>query len=269
MLTRGRLALVIAAISIPVLVLTASATGGKAPPAGAALLPDLQTAVPHHFTVQNQQQRETLRFSNLVANTGQGDLRIRPEHNLSTNITTGFQELLDADGNVVSSTPVSEFVFHPAHNHWHITGVALFEIRHAADKGMGGNFGAVFANQSIKTTFCLIDWIQLDGNSPTGDRTYFECFPDSPQGISAGWGDQYHHALDGQELEVTGAKAGIYYLVSTANDEGTFIETTTTNNTAWTSFRLSRDSKGNAKISEISHSPCSTVTLCGEGLQNR
>jgi lysyl oxidase len=269
MLTRGRLALALAAVFVPVLWLSATAIGGKTPATGPALLPDLQTAVPHHFTVQNQQQRETLRFSNLIANTGQGDLRIRPEHDLSTNITTGFQELLDASGNVVSSQPVSEFVFHPAHNHWHITGVALFEIRLAADNGTTGRLGAVFANQSIKTTFCLIDWIQLDGNSPTGDRTYFECFPDSAQGISAGWGDQYHHALDGQELEVTGAKPGIYYLVSTANHEGNFIETTTANNTAWTSFRLSRDSKGNAKISEISHSPCSTVTLCGENLQNR
>jgi hypothetical protein len=268
MLTRGRLALAIVAAFVPVLWLASGATGGKTPPTGAALYPDLQTAVPHHFTVQNQQQRETVRFSNLIGNAGAGDLRIRPEHDLSTNTTTGFQELLDAAGNVVSSTPVSEFVFHPAHNHWHITGVALFEIRLAGDNGTGGRFGAVFANQSIKTTFCLIDWIQLEGNSPTGDRTYFECFPDSAQGISAGWGDQYHHSLEGQELEITGAKPGIYYLVSTANPEGTFIETTTTNNTAWTSFRLSRDSNGNAKIAEISHSPCSGWQ-CGENLQNR
>jgi hypothetical protein len=34
--------------------------------------------VPHYFTVQNQQQRETLRFSNLIGNAGAGDLRIRP-----------------------------------------------------------------------------------------------------------------------------------------------------------------------------------------------
>ena len=52
---------------------------------------------------------------------------------------------------------MSEFVFHPAHNHWHITDVALFEVRLAADDGTRGRFGAVFANQSIKTTFCLID----------------------------------------------------------------------------------------------------------------
>ena len=140
-----------------------------------ALKPDLQTAVPHHFTVQNQQQRETLRFSNLIGNTGAGDLRLRPETNITTGITTGWQDLLDANGNVVSSQPVSEFVFHPAHNHWHITGVALFEVRLAADNGKGGQFGAVYANQSIKTTFCLIDWIKLEGNSSTTGRHYFDC----------------------------------------------------------------------------------------------
>jgi hypothetical protein len=269
MLTRGRLALAIAAICLPVLWLAATASGGKAPRAGAALYPDLQTAVPHHFTVQNNQQHESLRFSNLIANTGAGDLRMRPESNITTGITTGYQELLDASGNVVSSRPVSEFVFHPAHNHWHITGVALFEIRLAADNGTGGRFGAVYANQSIKTTFCLIDWIKLDGNSTTTERNYWDCFPDAVQGISAGWGDQYHHQLEGQELEITGAKPGIYYLVSIANPEGTFIETTTTNNTAWTSFRITRDSKGNAKVAEVSHSPCSTASLCGEDLPNR
>ena len=38
------------------------------------LYPDLRAANPHHFTVQNNQQREFLRFSNMVANTGEGDL---------------------------------------------------------------------------------------------------------------------------------------------------------------------------------------------------
>jgi lysyl oxidase len=164
---------------------------------------------------------------------------------------------------------VSEFVFHPAHNHWHITDVALFEVRTALDDGRGGRFGAVFSNQSIKTTFCLIDWVKLDGNSNTTERNYWDCFPDALQGISAGWGDQYHHQLEGQELEITGAKPGVvYYLVSIANPDGNFLETTTTNNMAWTSFRVSRDSKGNAKVAEVSHSPC-TGALCGEGLPNR
>ena len=110
---------------------------GRTRPPGPALYPDLQTAVPHKFTVQNNQQREYLRFANLIANTGAGDLRLHPESNITTGITTGWQDLLDAAGNVVSSQPVSEFVFHPAHNHWHITDVALFELRRRAGQRHG------------------------------------------------------------------------------------------------------------------------------------
>jgi hypothetical protein len=267
MITRRRLALAVAAVFVPVL-FVATAIGGKTPAAGAGLYPDLQTAAPHHFTVQNTQQREYLRFSNLIANLGAGDLRLRPDHNATTNITTGYQEIFDSSGNMVVNTPVSEFVFHPAHNHWHLDQVALFEIRLANDNGTGGNYGAVFSNESVKTTFCLIDVIQIDTNSPTTDRTYWDCFPDAHQGISAGWGDQYHHSTSGQELEITDAKPGIYYLVSTANAERTFLESNYTNNTGWTSIRVSRDSKGNAKVSEIAKSPCAGM-MCGVQLPNR
>jgi hypothetical protein len=268
MLTRRRLALAVAAVFVPILWLAAAATGGKAPAGGTPLYPDLRSANPHHFTVQNDHQHEWIRFSNLIANTGQGGLRLRPEHDLQANITTGFQEVMDAAGNIVIDQPVSEFVFHPAHNHWHMQSVALFEIRTAADDGRGGRFGQVFSNQSQKTSFCLIDVIKLEGNSNSTDRTYWDCFPDEHQGISAGWGDQYHHELAGQELEITGAKPGIYYLISTANPEGRYLETTTANNTAWTSFRITRDSNGNPKITEVSSSPCSG-TLCGEDIPNR
>ena len=39
--------------------------------------------------------------------------------------------------------------------------------------------------------------------------------------------------------------------MTTSNPDGAFLETDTSNNTAWTSFRLTRDSKGNAKIAEV------------------
>ena len=57
-------------------------------------------------------------------------------------------------------------------------------------------------------------------------------------------------------------------MVTRANPDGTFLETSLADNTAWTSFRLTRDSNGNAKIAEISHSACSGG-LCGEQIQNR
>ncbi len=228
------------------------------------LFPDLRAAVPGQFTVQNNQQHEYLRFSNLIGNTGEGALRLRPEHDPVTGTTTGYQEVFDIFGSLVLDEPVSEFVFHPAHNHWHITAVALFEIRAARDDGTRGVMGGVVGGQTIKTTFCLIDVIRLEGNSNTPNRTFWDCFPDQHQGISPGWGDQYHHATEGQELELTGQPPGVYYLVTTSNPDQAFYETNYDNNTAWASFRLKRDSKGNAKVEPVGHSPC-VGTLCGAG----
>ena len=56
--TRTRLA----ALFIPVLG-SPTAAGGPKPAAGAGLTRTF-AAVPHHFTVQNNQQREFLRFAN-------------------------------------------------------------------------------------------------------------------------------------------------------------------------------------------------------------
>jgi hypothetical protein len=133
--------------------------------------------------------------------------------------------------------------------------------------------GAVLVNdrgesQSIKTTFCLLDWYQLDTNSPTTQRTYWDCFA-SYQGISPGWVDQYHQSTEGQQIDMTGAAVGTYYLSSVSNPERTFLEANTANNGAWVSFRFARDSKGNPKISLIAHSPCGSPGMCGAQATNR
>jgi Lysyl oxidase len=241
----------------------------------AGLYPDLQTVVPRHLGIQNAAQREYLRFSNGIANTGPGDLRVRPEppFGTPTPFTSAVQEVLDADGNVVSEHQAGQFAYHEAHNHWHIGDVALFEVRKARDDGRGGRWKPPYVNdrgqaQSIKTSFCLIDWYKLEGNSNTKDRTYWDCVM-SYQGISPGWVDQYHQSVEGQEVDVTGAPEGIYYLVSVSNPDAIFAETDTANNTAWRSFELRRDSNGNPKIDEIASSPCASPGLCGEETANR
>lgn len=223
-----------------------------------ALKPDLQTVVPQHLQVVRAHQRDLLRFSNGIANTGAGALQFKPEFPLGGNsggTQNAIQQLLDAAGAIVFEETVSQFEYHPEHHHWHIEAVALFEIRKVSPTGpvVGGN--------SIKTTFCLIDWVKLEGNSNSKERVYFDCFGDL-QGISSGWVDQYNQAVEGQELDITGVPAGSYYLVSTANPEHTFIETNAGNNTAWVSFDLKRDRQGHPKIAVTGHSAC-TGGLCG------
>ena len=157
---------------------------------------------------------------------------------------------------------VSQFEFHEAHNHWHINGVALFEVR------IGSSTGPVFGSISVKTTFCLIDWYKLDGNSKTPERAYFDC-NGSYQGISPGWVDQYHQATEGQDLDISGIPEGTYYLVSTSNPDRVFIEKDFSNNMAWVSFRIKRESSGNPKIEITGHSSCDSPGLCGEQAPNR
>ncbi len=226
----------------------------------AGLLPDIRTVVPKQLQIVNAQQREVLRFSNGIANTGAGHWRMRPQ--VVGSEQAAIQEILDADGNVVAQKEVSRYEFHVEHDHWHIDRVALFEIR------SGSPTGPIVGANSIKVTFCLIDWYKLDDNPAHGERSYFHCDAER-QGISPGWVDQYHQATEGQQLDITGIPAGEYYLVSTSNPDGNFIEVDTTNNTAWVKFRLSRDSKGNPGLSVTGNSPCDSPGLCGLQKDNR
>jgi hypothetical protein len=260
--------------------------GGGTPtdPCPGGLEPDLQPIVPHHLQIQNTGQREYLRLDNGIANVGAGPWHLHPQTVASggAGTTTAIQDIWstaggasDPAGQIVCSFPTTQFEFHPAHNHWHIGSVALFGVHKATDNGTGGEIGAVLVNnlgvaQSFKTTFCLIDWIKIDGNSKTPERTFWSCDRTAPfQGVSVGWIDQYHHSLEGQEIDLTGAPVGIYYLTVDVNDDGVFIESSRSNNLSWVSFRLSRESNGNPKITLIGHSACSSPSMCGEGLPGR
>jgi hypothetical protein len=270
----------VAVLGAAALVIGVSIAAAAKPSGGAALYPDLRTVVPTHLNFVNQQQQEILRFSNGIANTGAGPWALRPEPPLSDATTTvsAVQEFRDSGAyykcgeqpkqvtecyNVVSEKVAGTFEFHPAHNHWHIGDVALFEIR------KGSPTGPVVGGNSIKTTFCLIDWYKLDDNSPTPERVFFDCYT-SFQGISSGWVDQYHQSTEGQQLDLTGVPDGTdYYLVSTANYARIFAETDYTNNTAWVRFTLSSDSNGNRKVTVTEKSPCESPGLCGERSTNR
>ena len=281
---RYRVALVGILFALALTATAAVAAKEPSDPCPGGLEPNLQATVPHHLQIQNTSGREYLRLDNAIANTGAGPWHLHPQTVLAGEggTTTAIQDIWstrdgvsDPAGVIVCSFATTQFAFHPAHHHWHIGSVALFEVRAAGDDGTGGSFGAVYVNdlgvaQSFKSTFCLIDWIKLEDNSKTPQRAYWDCDQAAPyQGVSVGWVDQYHHSLEGQEVDITSAPAGVYYLRINVNDERKFIESSYTDNVAWASFRLSRDSNGNPKITLISHSPCSSPNMCGEALPNR
>ena len=280
-----RTATIFALFLVGALTIVAAALAGRDGGGGTttdltALYPDMRTVVPQHLNLVNEHKRDLLRFSNGIANTGGGPWAMRPDPPLdqATDFTTAIQEIrsngsyykcgtqpkqVTACYEVLRDYPTSRFEYHPAHNHWHMGDVALFEVR------KGSPTGPVVGGNSIKTTFCLIDWYKLEDNAPASERVFFDCYT-SYQGISAGWVDQYHQATSGQEVDLTGVPNGNdYYLVSTANYAKVFLEQDYTNNTAWVKFTLTSDSNGNRKVTVVGNSPCETPGLCGSNTTNR
>ena len=265
----GGLALAVGAIAL----------AGKPPAPDTSKYPDLRTVVPDHLNLVNQQQNEYLRFSNGIANTGPGPWALRPDPPIGTApITNAIQQIRSSNAQflcgtqpkpndpcytVLSEQVVSTFEYHPTHNHWHTADVAKFEVR------QGSPTGAVVGGNSIKIGFCLIDLYNLEGNAPTSQRVFWDCYAGT-QGIQSNWVDQYHQATDGQQVDLTGIpNATDYYLVSTTNPTGAFLEQDKTNNTAWVKFSLTSESNGNRKVTVTEHSPCESPGMCGDLSANR
>ena len=251
--------------------LSSSSQAAKAAPSGSQVCSDLQRTVgglcpditeeaPAHLNIMRAQGKEWLRFSSTHWNEGLGPLQIRGggqtqpcqvEENgqiIDSICTYSTQEVLDAARNVVYTKPAGVAVFHTDHNHWHQDNVADFVLR-------SGTLNGAIVGNATKVTYCLIDY-DSGGNSITNDKYYFDCNADL-QGISVGFGDEYHHATHGQEIEITRIPAGVYYLTHAADPTNKWIELDDSNNTSWAKFRITRDNKsGNANLTWLENSPC-------------
>ena len=219
-----------------------------------ALLPDIVEEPPRHLSVQNNQQGEWLRFSSTHWNRGAGPLQIRGANQVAPcylnengtqvyyeQCTHAQQEILNAQGQIVHSQSAGVAVFHVEHNHWHQNDVADFVLRKDSLTGP-------IVSESTKITYCLIDYDKSDGAGKPGDRAYWDCNGDV-QGISPGWGDEYHHSTKGQELDITGLPAGTYYLTHLADPTNHWLESNDNNNSSWVEIRLTRQS--NAQITVV------------------
>lgn len=238
-----------------------------------ALLPDMMTVVPRHLNLQNLHQREIIRFSNGIANLGEGLWWLEPEFPEQNDINqtqSAFQVFADSTKITDNAPPADsvevlgrckkgDFEFHPSHNHWHINNVAEFKVCTVSDfenkraEGHPDQCRPVLGySASVKVTFCLIDWYKLGDNTNSSDptRNFWDCAT-SFQGISPGWVDQYHHSTPDQQIDITGLKRGEYYIVTTSNHNYIFEESDKTNNTSWIKIELTRESNGNPKITEL------------------
>src|SRR6266496_442776 len=228
---------------IPASILLANASFGG--PAATPHYPELVTLPPLDIGIEYDTNtvKKLLRFSNAVANLGDGPLDVFPVNDATSGTTEAYQRLYshDTNGNwyVVATNHIGTFVFHPAHTHWHFENFARYELHYVAAEV--SVVSSVFA-AAEKVSFCLVDDVFLDPVlEHTGSQSYTNCGQLSPQGISVGWVDVYPWTLPDQDLDITGIPDGDYWLVSTA-DPGNLINEgggeTEYNNTAAAKVRI-------------------------------
>ena len=244
----------------------------------AGWLPDIQAVTPEKLTIQREHQRDMLRFSNSIANTGENNWQVRRGVQLSeetnpelmdyarslgldtSELAVTAQELLNEDGSIAAVIPdaaLSEY--HPEHKHFHIGETAQFGIE---KRNASGGWDPVTGLEIVKTTFCLIDINQIQSagssdpyeyeiiKSPANANAYNDCFADV-QGIQDGWIDRYSHSLQGQEVNITSLAAGTYRLKVEVNPSNWFLESDYSNNIATVGFELHRNKQGQATLTEL------------------
>ena len=131
------------------------------------------------------------------------------------------------------------YTWSPTHSHWHYLGFERYELRRVSD------FGLVARDR--KTGFCLADHYGHARRARPGPPVFLgNCGSGNArlrgveQGSSRGYTDRYPPHFHGQNLDLTGVRAGIYVLVHRANPDGLLRERRYDNNAASVRIRLAR-----------------------------
>lgn len=173
------------------------------------------------FHVDAQITREDgrifLRFSNGIANTGDGPMEVGGDRSRETRrggkrSMPAYQRIHQARGEP-RQVFVGRLVFDPDpdHRHWHYAGFAEYSLYDAS---------GTRRRRSRKQAFCLEDFDRLKKRAPD---QYPTCRP-TRMGVSPGWADTYTWDLHGQQLDITTLPSGTYRLESVANPTRRLLE---------------------------------------------
>jgi dipeptidyl aminopeptidase/acylaminoacyl peptidase len=135
---------------------------------------------------------------------------------------------------------ILRYVYSSTHSHWHVMGFQRYELRRASSHAL--------RLRDRKSGFCLADhYAHAPGRfalEPRGPVFTGYCEQGRPaamsvhQGTSVGYTDRYPSNFHGQNLDLTGVKAGTYVLVHRANRAFVFRELRYDNNAASLRIRI-------------------------------
>jgi hypothetical protein len=231
-----------AAIALAAAVFAASAAAGKTG-SSAGLLPDLDQETPSGLMIANANPdgpaRYVLGFESAVRNVGDGELLIVGRRASTRSKTMRAQQVIERADGSRRTTHVDarlRYAVSPDHQHWHLLHFDRYELRHA------GADGSRVLLRDRKTGFCLGDRYRVGPdhvpNAPVLPRYTDRCGLTQPklltvtEGISPGYGDNYHAYLEGQSLPLTGLSDGRYVLTHRANSDRALRESDYGNNAA-------------------------------------
>ena len=207
----------------------------------------IYNCLPEETTEQGA--RRCLRFSSGFSNLGPGLFEVYGSSStpIAPNGGPVYQVVHRSNGTSYSR-PSGSFVFHEIHAHYHVLGIATFQIFRVLAPGK-----LIPAGTALKEGFCLgnvkiFDWYsfaqdQIDPNSsdncepspqPDGSWRFYE-------GIAPGWEDVYVWQTSGQYVDFSGNPDGNYLLRLTVNPDRHILEADTghdQNNVAYTYFRV-------------------------------
>jgi dipeptidyl aminopeptidase/acylaminoacyl peptidase len=209
-------------------------------PASRQRLPDLDQRAPTGLELLSSNGRFKLGFTSATDNIGLGPIWIRAVRSGPRADMEARQVIRFADGvRLLRRVGLMRFATSDSHRHWHLLRFQSYELRRA------GDFRVVIRDR--KSGFCLLDrWGRALARIPWRPPPRFvgNCAQRRPaarrveHGTSAGYTDLYPAHFHGQNLDVTGVRAGRYWLVHRANPTGRLRELNYENNAAAVLIRL-------------------------------
>ncbi|MDO8414527.1 MAG: lysyl oxidase family protein [Gallionellaceae bacterium] len=173
-----------------------------------------------------------LRFTTLSWNKGSGPLEL-----LGGNVdkVNGKQEVFQriySSPNSYRDVMAGSFEWHETHNHFHFDNYAIYTLQPVTANGASKRIGA-------KTTFCIMDTTLINHRlKGASKRPVYNACDLSVQGMSVGWGDEYHYSLDGQSLDISGLPDGDYNLEIEIDPKNRIIESDETDNISTVLIRI-------------------------------